>query len=87
MFNGGIGRSAAHPRMTGLGVGSPWRHAPNSGTVSVVIPFRQWPQVNSADEMSHMWIGATYLSDEDFEYLKAQRQQRLALLEQEQGGG
>ena len=34
-----------------------------------------------------MWIGATYLSDEDFEYLKAQRQQRLALLEQEQGGG
>ena len=31
----------------------------------------------SADEMSHMWIGATYLNDEDFEYLKAQRPQML----------
>jgi hypothetical protein len=40
----------------------------------------------SADEMSHMWIGTSYLSDEDFEYLKAQREQRIARLEQ-QGGG
>ena len=41
----------------------------------------------SADEMSHMWIGTSYLSDEDFEYLKAQREQRIARLEEEQGGG
>jgi len=32
----------------------------------------------SADEMSHMWIGATYLSDEDFEFLKQQRELRIA---------
>jgi len=32
----------------------------------------------TGDEMSHMWIGATYLSDEDFEFLKAQRAQRIA---------
>jgi hypothetical protein len=31
----------------------------------------------SVDDMSHMWIGATYLSDEDFEYLKAQRPEVL----------
>ena len=41
----------------------------------------------SADEMSHMWIGTTYLSDEDFEYLQAQRAQRIAAREEEQGGG
>ena len=41
----------------------------------------------SADEMSHMWIGTTYLSDEDFEFLTAQRKQRLALLEEQDGGG
>lgn len=32
----------------------------------------------SGDEMSHMWIGATYLSDEDFEFLKTQRELRIA---------
>ena len=26
----------------------------------------------TGDEMSHMWIGTTYLSDEDFEFLKSQ---------------
>jgi hypothetical protein len=32
----------------------------------------------SGDEMSHMWIGVTYLSDEDFELLKSQRDGRVA---------
>ena len=32
----------------------------------------------TGDEMSHMWIGATYLSDEDFEFLKAQRERPVA---------
>jgi hypothetical protein len=32
----------------------------------------------SADEMSHMWIGVTYLSDEDFQFLKDQRAMRVA---------
>ena len=31
----------------------------------------------SADEMSHMWIGATYMGDEDFEFLEEQRAQVL----------
>ena len=39
----------------------------------------------SGDEMSHMWIGTTYLSDEDFEFLKSQRGQVIAL--REDGGG
>jgi mono/diheme cytochrome c family protein len=36
----------------------------------------------TGDEMSHMWIGATYLSDEDFEFLKAQRTQPPAAQQQ-----
>jgi mono/diheme cytochrome c family protein len=32
----------------------------------------------SGDEMSHMWIGVTYLNDEDFEFLKSQRERRVA---------
>jgi hypothetical protein len=32
----------------------------------------------SADEMSHMWIGITHMSDEDFEWVKAQRAEKLA---------
>jgi mono/diheme cytochrome c family protein len=32
----------------------------------------------TGDEMSHMWIGATFLSDEDFEFLKAQRETPVA---------
>lgn len=32
----------------------------------------------SGDEMSHMWIGVTYLEEEDFEYLKDERQRRVA---------
>jgi hypothetical protein len=36
----------------------------------------------SGDEMSHMWIGVTYLSDEDFEFLQTQRERRVAQQQQ-----
>jgi hypothetical protein len=36
----------------------------------------------TGDEMSHMWIGATYLSDEDFEFLKTQRARPVAQQQQ-----
>lgn len=36
----------------------------------------------TGDEMSHMWIGTTYLSDEDFEFLKSQRESPIAQQQQ-----
>jgi mono/diheme cytochrome c family protein len=38
----------------------------------------------TGDEMSHMWIGTTYLSDEDFEFLESQRELRVAQITQRQ---
>ncbi len=38
----------------------------------------------TGDEMSHMWIGTTYLSDEDFEFLKSQRERRVTEQQQQQ---
>lgn len=32
----------------------------------------------SADEMSHMWIGVTYLNDDDFQFLESQRGLKVA---------
>ncbi len=39
----------------------------------------------SGDEMSHMWIGVTHMSDEDFEFLKRQRDNRIAQANQQDG--
>lgn len=36
----------------------------------------------TGDEMGHMWIGTTYLSDEDFEFLESQRELRIAQQQQ-----
>ncbi len=40
----------------------------------------------SADDMSHMWIGVTHLSDEDFEWLKSEREQQLKEIAANAGG-
>ena len=36
----------------------------------------------TGDEMSHMWIGTTYLSDEDYEFLESQRELKIAQQQQ-----
>jgi mono/diheme cytochrome c family protein len=38
----------------------------------------------TGDEMSHMWIGATYLTDEDFEFLENERAQQTRPAAQQQ---
>ena len=40
----------------------------------------------SADDMSHMHVGVTYLSDEDFAWLKSERQQQLREIAANAGG-
>ncbi len=42
---------------------------------------RQWVVFGQrgVDEMSHVWLGMTYLTDEQFERLSAQRNNRMAV--------
>ena len=40
----------------------------------------------TGDEMSHMWIGITYLSEEEYGYLSVEREQILKEMEEQQEG-